>query len=157
MHKFMLLFDFVLIYRKGDILRTLEEIVSIVETRATELYGSTHKMLLTNGINRSIVGNMKRERPSIPNIVDFCKLADALKVSVDYLLNDNSSPYMNPIIDAKELIKDKLTTDERNIISIYREIDDDGKDLVQSSIREIWAEHRRPKAKSCPSANKNIG
>ncbi len=61
------------------------------------------------------------------------------------------------LIDAKDIIKDRLETDERNIIDAYRELDDYGKDLVQRSIREIWADHRQPKCKSILSENKNIG
>lgn len=136
-------------------MRDISELVKIIETRASELYGSTHKMLVEKGINQSIVGNMKREKPSIPNIVDFCKLADALELSLDYLLNDQVSSL--PIIDATEILKEKYTTDERIIIDIYREIDDDGKNLVQSSIREIWADHRQPKSKSSSFRGKNIG
>lgn len=61
------------------------------------------------------------------------------------------------MIDAKEIIKDKLTVDERIVIDIYREIDEDGKNLVQSSIREIWADHRQPSGKLFPSQENNCG
>lgn len=98
---------------------------------------------------------MKRNPPSIPNIIDFCKLAEALSLQIGFLLNEEApSSYL---INANDIIKDRLAADERNIIDAYRELDEDGKDLVQRSIREIWADHRQPKCKSTTTENKNIG
>jgi hypothetical protein len=136
-------------------LRELSEIIKIIETKAIEQYGSINKMLTVNKINRSIIGNMKRNPPSIPNIIDFCKLAEALSLQIGFLLNEEApSSYL---INANDIIKDRLAADERNIIDAYRELDEDGKDLVQRSIREIWADHRQPKCKSTTTENKNIG
>lgn len=93
-------------------------------------------------------------RGTSPKIEHIYRIADFFSVSFDFLfLNNNSSM----LIDAKDIIKDRLETDERNIIDAYRELDDYGKDLVQRSIREIWADHRQPKCKSFLSENKNIG
>ena len=93
-------------------------------------------------------------RGTSPKIEHIYRIADFFSVSFDFLfLNNNSSM----LIDAKDIIKDRLETDERNIIDAYRELDDYGKDLVQRSIREIWADHRQPKCKSILSENKNIG
>lgn len=93
-------------------------------------------------------------RGTSPKIEHIYRIADYFSVSFDFLFTNDSLPI---IVDAKEIIKDRLETDERNIIDTYRELDDYGKDLVQRSIREIWADHRQPKCKSTTTENKNIG
>ena len=125
-------------------MRPLNEIIKIIETNAVLQYGSVDKMLTENNINQSIVGNMKRKKPSIPNIVDFCKLADSLSLSLDYILNGNQ----------KEIIPttDPLSIDEKNIIDVYRAVNPIGKDLVQRNIREIWADHRQIEKDSSASS-----
>ena len=116
-------------------MRPLEEIIKIIEINATKKYGSVNKMLLQNDINKSIIGNMKRTKPSIPNIFDFCKLAEALDISVDYLLN----------VVPNEPI---LSFDERWIINSYRELSDDGKYIIQDMTKRVWAEHCEPSLKN---------
>ena len=93
-------------------------------------------------------------RGTSPKVEHIYRIVDFFSIDFNTLFGE-----VNPshIIDATEIIKDKLKTDERIIIDIYREIDDDGKDLVQASIREIWADHRQPKSKSSSSRGKNIG
>jgi len=109
-------------------LRSIEEITKIVEIKATEKYGSINKMLIQNNINKSIIGNMKRTKPSIPNIIDFCKLAEAIDVSVDYLLNTISDDSI-------------LSFDERWVIDSYRELNDEGKYIIQDTTKKVWAKH----------------
>ena len=90
-------------------LRELSEIIKIIETKAIEQYGSINKMLTVNKINRSIIGNMKRNPPSIPNIIDFCKLAEALSLQIGFLLNEEApSSYL---INANDIIKDRLAAE----------------------------------------------
>lgn len=128
-------------------MNTIPEIVTRIEEQAIKKFGSINKMLLDNGINKSVLDNMKRSKPSIPNIITFCKLAECLNVSVDYLLNGEDANY-NKLINAKELINDKLTADERSLVNTYRDIDDEGKTLMLDTAKEIWADHRQPKGKS---------
>ena len=109
-------------------MRSIEEITKIVEIKATEKYGSINKMLIQNNINKSIIGNMKRTKPSIPNIIDFCKLAEAIDVSVDYLLNTISDDSI-------------LSFDERWVIDSYRELNDEGKYIIQDTTKKVWAKH----------------
>ena len=49
-----------------------------------------------------------------------------------------------------------VSIDEKNIIDVYRDINNDGKSLVQTSIREIWAENRLPKSKLSNSSTDNM-
>ena len=93
-------------------------------------------------------------RGTSPKIEHLYRIVDFFSISFDALFTETT---FSQIIDATEIFKDKLSTDERIIIDIYREIDDNGKNLVQSSIREIWADHRQPKSKSSSSQGKNIG
>lgn len=133
-------------------MRDISEVVCIIESLACELYGSVNKMLTENNINSSIVGNMKRKKPSIPNIIDFCKLAEALNVSLDYLLLENNRNYPSNTVSTNSSefdnnFNNQITVDEHNLLQTYREVDNVGKNKIQDSIREIWIEHRNPKNK----------
>ena len=102
-------------------------------------------------MNSSIVGNMKRKKPSIPNIFDFCKLAEALNLSLDYLLLDKTNNQNITHFDTnmpttfENNFNNQISVDEHNLIEIYREIDSIGKNQIQNNLRETWLEHKAMK------------
>lgn len=88
-----------------------------------------------------------------PKIEHIYRIVDFFSITFDSLFV--GTPVCT-VIDAKEIIKDKIPIDERNLLNMYRELDEKGKELVQNSTREIWADHRQPKCKSTTTENKNI-
>lgn len=118
--------------------------------------GKTQKELADFlGVRQNTVSTWINQGTS-PKIEHIYRIVDFFSISFDVLFLGNPSP-TSTIIDAKDIIKDKFSPDERSIVNMYREIDDEGKDLAQSSMREIWADHRQPKCKSTTTENKNIG
>ena len=105
-------------------------------------------MLLENKINASIVGNMKRKKPSIPNIFDFCKLADALNLSLDYILYGDSSkvkmetktPIPTESATFENNFNNQISVDEHILLQTYREVNSIGKNQIQNHLRNIWLE-----------------
>ena len=69
-------------------------------------------------------------------------IADFLNVSLDYLItgteNENKTLFKNN--------EEHLSAEERFLINTYREVSDEGKYLIQESIRDIWADHRIKKS-----------
>lgn len=99
-----------------------------------------------------------KSRKTDPPAYQLSTIADFLNVSIDYLVTGNEKFAQTHFIDAKEIIKDTLTPDERMIVKRYREADEDGKDLILEKIEELWAERIQPKGKSSPSKeDKMIG
>ncbi len=67
-------------------MRNIKEIALIIENNAKKNYGSVNKMLVDNGFNRNLIDNMKREKPSIPNIEVICKITELLNIPLTWLL-----------------------------------------------------------------------
>ncbi len=108
------------------------------------------------GYSKGSFSNWKKgATPSGDIIVRFAK---HFNVSTDYFLLGINTTIENNHLDEdiKELNKNALTIDERNIINIYREINDTGKELVQNAIREIWKEHYIVKGKLSNSSTNNM-
>lgn len=126
-------------------MKDLSEIVLLIESLSIDKYGSVNKMLKDNDISKSAVDNMKKNPPSIPNIISFSKIADALEVTVDYLLNGCSEEKTNSYDDQNPV--PKLSFDERTLIESYKELDDEGKYLVQDNLKRVWAKHSKTSTK----------
>lgn len=127
-------------------MRNLSDIVNIIESEAVTKYGSVSKMLQYSGVSKSMIDNMKRETPSIPSIDKFCKITDSLELSLDFLLNGSlpQTSYTN--------LNPELSVDEQTLVNVYRDIDKSGKVALQTSLHEIWANHRKKRGSSSNSS-----
>lgn len=115
--------------------------------------GKTQKDLAAFiGVKQNTVSDWVNKGTS-PKVEHIYRIVDFFSISFDFLFSESQS---STIVNAKDIIEDKLATDERTIITIYREIDDEGKDLVQHKVREIWADHRQPKGKSSTSSKDEL-
>ena len=80
-------------------------------------------------ISTRSLGNWKKG--TIPSGDIILKLSTHLNVSCDFLLKGIA-----------QISNDTLSDGEYNIISMYRQINQKGKQLVQDSIRSIWKENQ---------------
>lgn len=131
--------------------------VSMFHERLKELLqisGKSQKELAEYvGVKQNTVSAWVNQGNS-PKIEHIYRIVDFFSITFDSLFTGSPSP---TVINAKDIIKDRITIDERNLLNMYRDIDENGKELVQNSTREIWADHRQPKCKSTTTENKNIG
>lgn len=96
------------------------------------------------GIEQSSFTRWKKGNYS-PSIDAIIVLSQFFGVSTDYLLlgKEECNLKESEILQKNE---DSLKTDEKLLIKTYREVSDEGKDLIQESIRDIWADHRIKKS-----------
>lgn len=103
-------------------MRDIKQIAEIVENMAVDKYGNVKKMLEFNGLSKSVIDNMKREAPSVPNVITFCKIADSLGVTTDYLLKGETPP-----------TAEYRPTDEG--IAMYTQLDETDKAEIRGEMR----------------------
>lgn len=101
-------------------MRDFPTIIKIIELKSKSIFGSTNKMLQVAGLSKSVLDNMKREKPSIPSIDKFCKIAEVLSISIDYLvgLTDNENTGHADITPA--IAHNKK---ENELLKMFRELD----------------------------------
>ena len=75
----------------------------------------------------------------IPSIEDLIKIAGALNVSSDYLLGISS---VKPIFDTNEHFYKTLTDREKNIINVYRQLNEDNQDILVGELKKCLKEQR---------------
>lgn len=138
-------------------MKSLSEIVYIIEKLSIEKYGSINKMLKENEISKSAIDNMKKNPPSVPNIINFYKIAKALNVSIDSLLDEEEYddgnlvvPTKSNVLDDVDFIDVSLSFDERGLIDSYRDLDGEGKYIIQDTIKRVWSQHCKTSAKDIP-------
>ena len=89
-----------------------------------------NKILKNNKLPTSILDNMKREKPSMPNIESFCKIAELLDLSIDYILTGKNIELKQeePISNSNPIILDgdtgTLRNNETDIILKFRHLDE---------------------------------
>ena len=82
------------IFLKGrDILRTVEEVASIIKDLCDEKNISINKMLVESGAGARTYYNMIAG--SYPSVDKISKIADYLDCSIDYLLGRTNNPEIN--------------------------------------------------------------
>ena len=91
-------------------------------------------------IQKSTISRWKdgKYKPSIDAIVALSQL---LNVSSDYLLFGIENEHNNSTTSNQET---SLTFDEKNLLNTYRELKDEGKYIVQDTLKRVWSEHHRP-------------
>ncbi|MDR1688299.1 MAG: hypothetical protein LBS21_06775 [Clostridiales bacterium] len=105
----------------------LRQVAERIETLAKDKFGNTQKMIeASDGVlNKNVVYNMKKENASIPNIVNFEKIAELLEVSTDYLLGKTED--LKP--DGVELVVPEILKGVR--LAFHR---NEFEDLTQSEV-----------------------
>ena len=105
-------------------MREIQDIVKIIETYSKKEYGSVNKMLIKNNLSKSVIDNMKKSKPSIPNIEVISKIADDLNISLDWLLNNK---------DCSAQLQNDSTLNE--VINLFSQLDERSKDEVIGFIK----------------------
>ncbi|OUQ56361.1 hypothetical protein B5E58_10970 [Tyzzerella sp. An114] len=125
----------------------LKKICELKDTNPTQL-------LKDINVSTGSLGNWKKG--ILPKGDILIKISTHLDVSIDYLLlGKEECNLKEPEISQKN--EDSLKTDEKLLIKTYREVSDEGKDLIQESIRDIWADHRIKKSsKKSNSKHKDV-
>lgn len=96
---------------------------------------------IKTGIPEQTISAWKKRKSDPPANLLYT-IADFLNVSLDFLItgteNENKTLFKNN--------EENLSAEERFLINTYREVSDEGKYLIQESIRDIWADHRIKKS-----------
>ncbi len=103
-------------------------------------------------ISEAMIGKWKSGK-SLPSFENIVLLSNYLCVSTDYLLKGTNEQFDLYKITNYE---NNLTTDEKNLLRLYRKTNDDGRDLIQETVSEIWAKNQRPKSKSSNTPENEI-
>lgn len=77
------------------------------------------------------IGNWERKRAE-PSLCDLIKLADVLNVTIDELVGRENYGTGNV-----EIIGEKLTNDENEILAVYRALNKDGKTAFLSTVKNL--------------------
>lgn len=75
----------------------------------------------------------------IPSIEDLIKLSGSLHISTDYLLGMTDE---EPISDVDRSFLKALTERERNIIEVYRQLNEDNQDIIVGEMKKYLKEQR---------------
>lgn len=111
------------------------------------------QLLKDINVSTGSLGNWKKG--ALPNSDIIIRIATHLNVSTDYLLLGKDSVSSIAVVDAKEIIKDSLSADERSLVNTYRDLNIDGKTKMLDISKELWADYRQPTTKlSNSSTNK---
>lgn len=115
---------------------------------------------LTNqlGYSKGTFSNWKKG--ATPNGEVIVRFAKHFNVTTDYLLLgiDNSfASLTTKVADStfENNFNNQITIDEHNLLQIYREVDGLGKNIIQDTVKEIWAEHRISKKDKLSSSERN--
>lgn len=118
-----------------------------------------------SGISEKRISAWRSRKSDLPASY-ISTIADLLGVSIDYLVtgthetkqtfnvDNNKTP--SEIAPVETFTKSELSIDEKNLINVYRELDDIGKELLQTAIRNIWADHRQLKDKLSTSLKNDL-
>ena len=101
------------------------------------------KLLENLNISTGSLGNWKKG--ALPKSEILIKISTNLNVSTDFLLFGATNMSIN-----------NLSIDELNIIEMYRDMNNETKKELQSTIRVMWAENRSPKSKSSTYSEEKI-
>ena len=101
------------------------------------------KLLEILNISTGSLGNWKKG--ALPKSEILIKISTHLNVSTDFLLFGTTNMSIN-----------NLSIDELNIIEMYRDMNNETKKELQSTMRVMWAENRRPKSKSSTYSEEKI-
>lgn len=126
---------------------------SRIKERREELGISRNELAELIGVTSSAIANYENEI-SYPKVELLFKLFDALKCDANYLYQDE----MNALDEEFE-----VTLTERNIIKKYRDLDDHGKDLIDTILlkehtrciketEEVYETVMKPSFQACLSA-----
>ena len=115
---------------------------------------------LTNqlGYSKGTFSNWKKG--ATPNGEVIVRFAKHFNVTTDYLLLgiDNSVASLTTKatdITFENNFNNQITIDEHNLLQTYREVDGLGKNIIQDTVKEIWAEHRISKKDKLSSSKRN--
>ncbi len=115
---------------------------------------------LTNqlGYSKGTFSNWKKG--ATPNGEVIVRFAKHFNVTTDYLLLgiDNSvASLTTKVADStfENNFNNQITIDEHNLLQTYREVDGLGKNIIQDTVKEIWAEHRISKKDKLSSSERN--
>lgn len=75
----------------------------------------------------------------IPSIEDLIKIAGALRVSSDYLLDISQRKRISP---EDELFLQTISPRERNLLDTFRQLNDDNKDIIVGESKKCLKEQR---------------
>lgn len=122
---------------------TLAERISRIITSSGR---SVNAVLIDSGLSKVLISNMKKGSQVAVNKI--AELADYLNCSVDYLLGRTEIPELtltsaNPLPD-----------DEQTLLSRYRKLDDDGKELVRARALECLRDLRQGDGDSTQDASR---
>lgn len=123
----------------------LTNILKIIKVKGT----SEKECLIKAGLSTSYFSDWKSGKSKNPTFDRIYRIANALEVSIDDLIADNTTM-------TKKTSND-LLPDEHNLLMTYREMDSLGKMLLQDQLRYLWAEHRQPSSKLSVSHENNCG
>lgn len=101
------------------------------------------KLLEILNISTGSLGNWKKG--ALPKSEILIKISTHLNVSTDFLLFGTTNMSIN-----------NLSIDELNIIEMYRDMNNETKKELQSTMRVMWAENRSPKSKSSTYSEEKI-
>lgn len=79
----------------------------------------------------------------IPSPEQLIKIAGSLNVSADYLLGIGPE---KPVIDENEISYRSLTEREENVIDVFRQLNDDNKDIIVGEMKKCLKEQRYEEA-----------
>ena len=115
---------------------------------------------LTNqlGYSKGTFSNWKKG--ATPNGEVIVRFAKHFNVTTDYLLLgiDNSvASLTTKVADStfENNFNNQITIDEHNLLQTYREVDGLGKNIIQDTVKEIWAEHRISNKDNLSSSERN--
>lgn len=79
----------------------------------------------------------------IPSPEQLIKIAGALNVSSDYLLGIGPE---KPMIEEDRILSKSLTEREENVIDVFRQLNDDNKDIIVGEMKKCLKEQRYEEA-----------
>lgn len=103
---------------------------------------SEKECLIGSNISTSFFSDWKAGRLKSPSFDKIFRISLFLDVSIDSLVQNN--PQKNISITSNS--NSDLTLDEKMLINSYRDVSEEGKYLIQESVKEIWADHRIKKS-----------
>lgn len=92
-------------------------------------FKSEKELLISAGLNTSVLDNMKKKKPSMPSAEKVAMIADALNCSIDYLLGRTDNPELHKAF----LLQD----DEALLLDRYSQLDDLRKEILRGWAGEL--------------------
>ncbi len=107
--------------------------------------------LIKAEINTSYFSDWKAGRLKSPTIDKIFRISQVLGITIDSLIG--VTPFTNELSKETVFTQEKeLSPDEYALLSTYRDMTIQGKKLMLSEMKYLWADHRQPDSK-LPLAN----